>query len=613
MSDINGEKSCHKKCFIPKHPLLFPVQVGAKKAAKRFDGMYHDDEGENISEKNPMYCELTAQYWAWKNDPEADYYGFFHYRRYMSFSEKTLKTNLFEDAELDRLDDSSLDELNLKPEVMEKLIEQYDVIGTTPVNLKRLHRDLDSNYTQYAITPYQYAEDLDVMLDIIKEKYPEYYDVAEYYLKKSHIGYFCNMFIMKKELFNKYCEWLFTILEEHERRRDYTNYDVAGYRVSGYLAERLFGIYYTYLKQKTDIKYIDLQRTMFKDTDPIEEIKPAFPENNIPIAIAFDDGYAPYAAVTLQSIIDNSSDNNNYDILCLCSRVTQRYKTRLLNIVKHHSNISMRFVDPKYIIGKYKLQTLGHFSVETYNRLVLPEMLNNYDKIVYIDTDMVLKKDIAELYKIDVKGYMLGACYDADTSGLYNGYQRDKKKYMDEVLKLEDPYSYFQAGTLIMNLEEFRKTYTVKEILDFAVSEKWQLLDQDILNVLCKNRVKYIDMRWNVMVDYADVRIKEIIKLAPQWQNKMYMEARKDPYIIHYAGPDKPWYRPSIDFGDDFWYYARKTSFYEEILNKMMMSVQFWKKRRKPKTIIGGGIQCVLDHGLMYTISYIPERLSMKK
>ena len=221
-------------------------------------------------------------------------------------------------------------------------------------------------------------------------------------------------------------------------------------------------------------------------------------------------------------------------------------------MVKQHSNISMRFVDPKYIIGKYKLQTLGHFSVETYNRLVLPEMLDDYDKIVYIDTDMVLKKDIAELYNIDINGYMLGACYDADTSGLYNGYQRDKKQYMDEVLKLEDPYSYFQAGTLIMNLEEFRKTYTVKEILDFAVSEKWQLLDQDILNVLCKNKVKYIDMRWNVMVDYADVRISEIIKLAPQWQNKMYMEARKDPYIIHYAGPDKPWYRPNIDFGDDF-------------------------------------------------------------
>ena len=137
--------SCHKECYIPNHPMLFPVQVGAANANKRFEGMYHDDEGENISEKNPSYCELTAQYWAWKNDQEADYYGFFHYRRYMSFSDKQLETNLFEDAELEYLDDKALETLQLFPEKMEKLITQYDVIGTTPVELKKLHRVLDSN------------------------------------------------------------------------------------------------------------------------------------------------------------------------------------------------------------------------------------------------------------------------------------------------------------------------------------------------------------------------------------------------------------------------------------------------------------------------------------
>ena len=207
--------SCHKECYTPKHDFMYPIQVGAEKAAKRFEGMLHDDEGENISSKNPMYCELTAQYWAWKND-DADYYGFFHYRRYMSFSEKQFPHNLFEDVEMNYLDDRVLDTLNLSKERMQSFISQYDVIATTPVVLKKLNRTLKSNYYQYEITPYQYSEDLEVMLDIIKEKYPEYYDTAYYYLHKSPIGYYCNMFIMRKEIFKEYSEWLFTILEEHE-------------------------------------------------------------------------------------------------------------------------------------------------------------------------------------------------------------------------------------------------------------------------------------------------------------------------------------------------------------------------------------------------------------
>ena len=161
-----------------------------------------------------------------------------------------------------------------------------------------------------------------------------------------------------------------------------------------------------------------------------------------------------------------------------------------------------------------------------------------------------------------------------------------------------------------MNLAEFRKKYTTKEILDFSAKEKWELLDQDILNKLCEDKVKYVDMNWNVMIDYGDIRIKEIISLAPQWLNKMYMAARKNPYIVHYAGPEKPWHKPDIDFACNFWKYAKETPYYEIILFRMMNTVAGWKQRRKHKTLIGGGIQCIIDHGLVYTIKYLPKRLS---
>ncbi len=560
--------SCHKKCYLPKHDLLYPIQVGAAKSKKRFPNMLHDDEGENISKKNQSYCELTAQYWAWKHE-EADYYGFFHYRRYMSFSDKQFKANNFQDVEMEYLTDNALKKLNLDKDVMIKKINQYDIITTPPVNLPKLHRDLHNNYDQYVLTPYQYKEDIEVLLDIIKEKYPDYYDTAYSYFYKEKYGYYCNMFIMTKELFHDYSEWLFTILEEHEKRRDYSEYTIDGKRISGYLAERMFGIYYMYQKKYKKVKCCELQRTLFKNVDVPEKIKPAFTENNVPIIVAANDYYAPYISTLLLSIREHSSSKNNYDILILSHDIKKENKDNLLATLGKMENFSLRFSDPGSFLDGYDLYTRGHFSVETYYRLVLPEMLSEYDKVLYIDVDMVAVADLAELYHTDVEGYLLAAAHDPDTAGLYNGWQPDRKEYMDKELALENPYYYFQAGTLVMNLKEFRKTYTTKKILDVAASKEWWLLDQDILNKLCEHKVKYLDMSWNVMFDWAGIRLKEIIRLAPEWLYLEYVEARKHPKIIHYAGPEKPWLFPEADFGSIYWDYAKRTPYYEVLLYRM--------------------------------------------
>ena len=84
-ADIRILIACHKPTYVPENPLFYPIQVGTALTDRRLEGMtYHDNEGDNISEKNPDYCELTAQYWAWKH-LDCDYYGFFHYRRYLTF------------------------------------------------------------------------------------------------------------------------------------------------------------------------------------------------------------------------------------------------------------------------------------------------------------------------------------------------------------------------------------------------------------------------------------------------------------------------------------------------------------------------------------------------
>lgn len=605
--DINIFISCHKQCNVPQHELLYPIQVGTAGAEEYLPDLLHDNEGlDHISEKNPMYCELTAQYWVWKH-VQAEYYGFFHYRRYMSFAEESFPHNDFQDVLLDELSEATLKKLNYDAEHMRRLIGAYDVIATVPVKLRDLNRKFGSNYDQYISKPYEYKEDIDLMMEIIKEKYPLYYASAHKYMFEIDYGYFCNMFIMKRELFQEYSAFLFDVLSEHEKRGNYRDYNVDGYRVSGYLGERLFGIYYLYLKEQKKYRTREVQRTLFANVEKRRRL-PAGEKKKIPIVLAANESYIAYSSVLLASVLEHINSENDYEMIVLSHEIKESSKKKLKKLTAGYSNVSLRVLDPDELLKDYKLFTRAHFSVETYYRLVLPQFLPEYDKVLYLDVDMVAKADVAELYDIDIEGYLLGAVYDVDTAGLYNGFQPDKKKYMDEELQLAYPYNYFQAGVLLLNLAEFRKTFSMKQILDMAAAKQWQLLDQDILNKLCEGRVKYIDMSWNVIYDYGNIRIDRTFRLAPQWQYKMYMEARKHPKLIHFAGPEKPWQYPDCDFGEEFWEYARKSPFYECILYAMLAKGS--KKRvtddrmfeKKSNSPVYKTIRCLKLYGLNQTL-----------
>lgn len=556
--------SCHKKCYVPQNSLFCPIQVGSALSDEHIEGMLHDDTNDNISTKNKSYCELTAQYWAWKND-HADYYGFFHYRRYFSFSTEEYETNPFGEIIEQTNDNATLQKYHIDSDYMESIISQYDLVIPTKGGFKE--KDL-TMYTQYKIAKVHKIRDLDFVLNVIKRDYPEMFPYAEEYINSTQ-GYFCNMFIMKKNIFQKYSEWLFKILQEHEDNIDISSYNPQEYRVHGYLAERLCGIYLYWLEKTSSLKILKLQRLFFNNVDAEEEVMPAFAENSVPVVFSANDYYVPFLSTMLQSIKETSTRTYNYDVLILNTDISNKNQ-QIIKKQLTSNNFSIRFINVSRRMQAYRnLPVRGHFRIETYFRLLIPEMLSHYNKILYLDSDMVVCSDIAELYNTDVNGYLLAACKDADTAGLYNGYEPNKKNYMDNVLKLSNPYNYFQAGTILFNLAEFRKTYTTEEMMEYAMSYQWELLDQDVLNHLAENRVKYVDMAWNVMMDWRNIRINEIIGIAPQYLYEEYMKARKNPKIIHYAGPDKPWDIPYSDFAEMFWKYARHTPYYEIILLRM--------------------------------------------
>lgn len=255
MADIRIYVATHKQIFVPEHPFLKPLQIGTA-LHKPLDGFLHDNGGEHISEKNKSYCELTGQYWAWKNE-QADYYGFYHYRRYFSFVSEKHPYMIY-----DYPDAAALKRMGYEPETMEQFITLYDIIVPQAENM------YETAWQNYSRAPHHDVEDLELVAQIVKEHYPDYVKAVDTYLGGTKL-YLKNMYIMKHDLFHQYCAWLFPILQEFDQRNNWTKYNGnnAAMRVNGYLAERLFGIWYTHLKQHNSVKTCELSRVHFAAMD----------------------------------------------------------------------------------------------------------------------------------------------------------------------------------------------------------------------------------------------------------------------------------------------------------------------------------------------------------
>ena len=241
MKDIKLIVASHKKYQMPTDNMYFPVQVGAE-GKDIIEEFTQDNSGDNISIKNPYFCELTGLYWAWKN-LENDYVGLVHYRRYFTAKESIPKS---EDEKF---------KIVLSQEECEKLLEDNDVI------LPKLRKYYIENlYDHYKHT--MYVEPLDITKEIIEDKYPEYSDEFEKLHTRTSAHMF-NMFVMKKEILNDYCTWLFDILFELENRMKEYNieYDTFHSRFYGRISELLLDVWINTNNIKySETRVIDMQK-----------------------------------------------------------------------------------------------------------------------------------------------------------------------------------------------------------------------------------------------------------------------------------------------------------------------------------------------------------------
>lgn len=268
--------------------------------------------------------------------------------------------------------------------------------------------------------------------------------------------------------------------------------------------------------------------------------------HNIPIFLACDDKYVKYMMVTIQSIISHTSIKNNYYIHILHNDICEANQ-KLVNAMAT-PNVFIKFVDVSEQIKKIekKIAIRDYYTFTTYYRIFIPEMFPEYDKVLYIDSDTIVMDDIANLYS-----YNLGENYIGAITDYLVEHVEVFGEYAEKVLEISRA-SYFNAGVVLINSYMFRKKNIEKAFIDLLNTYTFVVAqDQDYLNILCKNKVLWIDSRWNIQMSEPEERPFSDLKL------------------IHFNFAQKPWNHKDCRYAEYFWNYAKITSGYKQLLKDL--------------------------------------------
>lgn len=578
--------SYHKPSLLIKNDKeIIPIHVGRKiKNIESKDGkinsnelnfmienMIGDDTGDNISGKNREYCELTAIYWAWKNYEKIgnpDYIGLMHYRRLLNLIEEQKNKIL----EISDFNNKIADSIGYSEENINEVLSNYDIIlpkvfMTHPIGL---YNHIMSNYSFYKRE--HKIEDLKKIIDIINNEYKDYINDMNDYLYDTKSLFF-NMFIMKKEIFFEYCEWLFSILFKYEKVRvDRSNIEINQNREIGYISERLLNIFIRNLSDKkninimhTDIVHVikkidsvDLNKIKLgnKDISKIKKHKTNGKLEKINIVYSSDNNYAQHCCCSMASILLNSDENSYFNFIILDGGISKNNKNKILAL-KKLKNCDISFYDMKSInlSDAFKLNR-EHISISTYYRLVMFNILDkNIEKVIYIDCDTIVETNIKKLWDIDIENY--SALVVDDECGM------TQCKRMALPLKNR----YFNAGVIVFNASKLRE----KDIYNRSIKiykENFEIMyfqDQDILNYLLNGDCKYISLNWN-----TNTRIylgNNLNGFDVPYFEKLYSQnaeenAKYNPYILHYTDSIKPWnMHCKHPLKDEYFKYLKFTKF----------------------------------------------------
>ena len=469
----------HKKSPLFKDDILTPIHVGRANAKKRLDpdsenykwlmtNLIGDDTGENISDRNDSYNEMTALYWAWKNYEELgnpDYVGLMHYRRHFVLKENVQAVyNVKDYTNKERY----YGFLNYSPEKMQELVDGCDFL-THIGKVKGVYKHFIEN---------QRIEDIDTANEIMLELYPEYKDVAkEYY--EGELSNFCNMNIFSKEIFFKYCEFVFSILEEFERRVDINEKRF-------FISERLTGVFVAKLMKDEKLKHKILPLAFIEEPADVPVVMNVTADNYTDVA------------TTMTSIMENSRGYNSFHFYLV-----------------HNSNVNPKFLE-KYKIyeRKYTKCTVDFVQsdvAEEYIPLHVPTLLPKVNKCIYIAGKVLSIFDIGEFYRI------------CSTDDYYVVGVPAGDKYEPEA-----PIKEIESEFIVINSKRMRNPKVMEKAAPMIAEG---VEGNKALNVVCKGEIGYIP--WYLVTSEKLSPYGKKIISDEQTRNTIQNETGWRPFLVY--------------------------------------------------------------------------------
>ncbi|WP_282038075.1 glycosyltransferase family 8 protein [Saccharicrinis aurantiacus] len=259
---------------------------------------------------------------------------------------------------------------------------------------------------------------------------------------------------------------------------------------------------------------------------------------NIPIVFSFNNNYCVKAGVAITSLLSNANSNISYDIYILysSSRLSNDNKVLINRLSEEFNNCEISFIDVKGAFGnEYEVRNV---TIDSYYRLLIPELLHQIPKVIYCDVDTIIDRDITDIFTLDISKYLIAGVKEFPSSC-----KKSIARYLTNISI--NPREYINAGVLIFNNAMINRNPNYNSIVMNMRGQKFRFQDQDIINIIFKGRICFLPSSFN----YSSGSIEQCIKI-------------KDPHIIHFI-LKKPWDQPKV-FGDLWWQYYKNSIFYDE-------------------------------------------------
>ncbi|MCQ2107897.1 MAG: glycosyltransferase family 8 protein [Fibrobacter sp.] len=296
----------------------------------------------------------------------------------------------------------------------------------------------------------------------------------------------------------------------------------------------------------------------------------------IPVALASDGNQIHAMATVITSAIINAHDGTFYDFYCLISSDVsedQRARLKACEAIRHNCVINLVEMDEYFKNIEYSHNNFTHsITTATLFRLKIPSVLTQIDKLLYIDTDIIVRDDLSDLYNFD-----MGDSYLAGVPAVWaHANRKDREKWLNRTGIPEMDY-YVNAGVLIMNLKEMRANDIEKKCFDLIGYEKFKGLDGDqlILNYTCYGRITFLPCKYNVTAS----NMKHFESMRVVFSGKEISEAINNPTILHWTGAGKPWKYYDVLLAHEWWRYYKASPYKDVPLHRESNHDNFKKFR----------------------------------